>query len=177
MKTDYQLPKFVFLALAFVLTFSFAAQAQKKKPTTTKKPTTNVTTTNALEIKQGAEKVSIQLKNVTNFIYKLGGIATGIEDTDREAKAGKLSKAAADKNAQFKQAVIQSIRNLKAGLAALEIEFRTKPALKNYLLQMQGVTDLATQSEDLAVAGSFTESGKSLILVVEKLADVLTAMP
>ncbi len=167
--------KTLFAVFCVVAALTISVSAQKKKPVTTKKPA--VTVTNTLEIKQSADKVAIQLKNVTNFIYKLGGIATGLEDADKDAKAGKLSRAAVDKNNQFKQAVIQSIRNLKAGLAALEIEFRTKPSIKLYLAQVNGVTDLATQSEDLASAGQFTDSGKSLILVVEKLADTLAAMP
>ncbi len=178
MKANKYLLKFTFLALVALLSFAVSTEAQKKKKPVTKKPTTTTTvTTNALEIKEGAEKVSIQLKNVASFIYKLGGIATGIEDTDKEAKAGKLSKTALDKNAQFKQAVIQSIRNLRAGLAAMEVEFRTKPALKPYLLQLQGITELSGQSEDLAAAGRFTDSGKVLVTVVEKLADTLAAMP
>lgn len=160
-----------------IAVMAFSASAQRKKTTTTtvKKPV--VTTTNNLEIKQSADKVSVQLKNVTAFIYKLGGIATGLEDADKDAKAGKLSRAATDKNNEFKSAVVQSIRNLKAGLAALEIEFRTKASIKPYLVQINGVTNLATQSEDLALAGQFTTSGKSLIQVVEKLADTLAAMP
>ncbi len=165
-------------AIAIVIvSMAFSVSAQKKKPVTPVKKPVTVAPTNALEIKQNAEKVAIQLKNVTNFIYKLGGIATGLEDADKEAKAGKLSRAAIDKNNEFKQAVVLSIRNLKAGLAALEIEFRTKPSIKPYLAQINGVTDLATQSEDLALGGQFTASGKSLILVVEKLADTLMAMP
>lgn len=158
-----------------VLAFSASAQRKKTTTTTVKKPV--VTTTNNLEIKQSADKVSVQLKNVTAFIYKLGGIATGLEDADKDAKAGKLSRAAIDKNNEFKGAVVQSIRNLKAGLAALEIEFRTKASIKPYLVQINGVTNLATQSEDLALAGQFTNSGKGLIQVVEKLADTLAAMP
>ncbi|HNU08716.1 MAG TPA: hypothetical protein PKO33_13190 [Pyrinomonadaceae bacterium] len=158
-----------------VLAFSASAQRKKTTTTTVKKPA--VTTTNNLEIKQSADKVTVQLKNVTAFIYKLGGIATGLEDADKDAKAGKLSRAAIDRNNEFKSAVVQSIRNLKAGLAALEIEFRTKASIKPYLVQVNGVTDLATQSEDLALAGQFTNSGKSLIQVVEKLADTLAAMP
>ena len=94
-----------------------------------------------------------------------------------DAKANKLSKAQLDKFTQQKQAVITSIRNLKAGLAALEVEFRTKPAIKAYLLQIQGVTDLGTQSEDLATAGRFADSGRVLVSIVEKLADTLAAMP
>jgi hypothetical protein len=170
--------KTLFAILCVVGAMAISVSAQKRKPApapTPKKPP--VTTTNALEIKQSAEKVAIQLKNVTNFLYKLGGIATSLEDTDKDAKAGKLSRAAIDKNNDFKQAVVISIRNLKAGLAALEIEFRTKASIKPFLAQINGVTDLATQSEDLALAGQFTNSGKVLIQVVEKLADTLVAMP
>lgn len=176
MKTNKYLSKLTLLSLAVLLIFAVSAQAQRKKPVPKKTPTPAVTT-NALEIKQGAEKVSIQVKNVTKFIYILGGVASGFEVADKEAKAGKLSRAVVDKNNQDKQVVINSIRNLKAGLAALEVEFRTKPSLKNYLFQIQGITDLTTQSEDLAAAGRFTDSGRVLLNVVEKLADTLVAMP
>lgn len=169
--------KIALTTFAVVLTFTVSATAQRKK--TTKKtttPTTNVATS-TLETKQGAEKVSIQVKNVSRFLYILGGVATGFEVADGEAKEGKLSKAVIDKNNQGKQAVITSIRNMKAGLAALEVEFRTKPALQKYLLQIQGITDMTTRSEDLATAGRFNDSGKNLLLVVEKLTDTLAAMP
>ncbi len=177
MKTNKYLSKITFLVLAVLLTFAASAEAQKKKPVTKKPTTTTTTTTNALEIKENAQKTSIQLKNVTTFLYKLGGIASAIEALDNDAKANKLSKAQLDKFTQQKQAVITSIRNLKAGLAELETQFRIKPSIKLYLLQVQGVTDLATQSEDLATAGRFADSGKVLVLIVEKLADTLAAMP
>jgi hypothetical protein len=177
MKINKYLSKITFLVLAVLLTFAASAEAQKRKPVP-KKPTTNVAaTTNSLEVKQNAEKTAIQLKNVTTFLYKLGGIASAIDALEADAKANKLSRAQLDKFTQQKQAVIASIRNLKAGLAALEVEFRTKPSIKSYLLQVQGVTDLATQSEDLATAGRFADSGRVLVSIVEKLADTLTAMP
>lgn len=170
----------LFIGCICVVCLVFTANAQRKK-TTTKKPvaktTTTTTTTNALEIKDGAEKVSIQIKNLTKFIFVLGGVARGIEDTDKEAKTGKLSKNVVDKNTEFKQTVVTSIRNFRAGLAALEVEFRTKPGLKNYLFQIQGITDLSGRAEDLAIGGQFTESGKVLLLVVEKLSDTLAALP
>lgn len=180
MKTNNYLSKFTFLVLAVLLTFAVSADAQRKRTTRKKTPTkttTTTTTTNAFEIKQNAEKVSIQIKNVSKFIYVLGSVASGFEIVDKEAKAGKLSKAVVDKNSQDKQKVITSIRSLKAGLAELEVQFRTKPALKPYLLQIQGITDLTTQSEDFAIAGRFTDSGRVLLNVVEKLADTVTAMP
>lgn len=172
----------LFVVLGFCLfSLTLTASAQRNK-TTTKKPASTTkkaasAETNALEIKSGAEKVSVQIKNVNRFIYVLGGVARGIEDADKEARAGKLSKAAIDKNNEFKQNVITSIRNLRAGLAALEVEFRTKPALKSYLPQIQGITDLCGQAEDLAMSGKFNDSGKFLLLVIEKLSDTLAAMP
>ena len=179
MKTNKYLSKLTFLILAVLLTFAASAEAQKKRPTTrrTTPAKTTTATTNALEIRAGANKVSIQIKNVTKFVYLLGSIANGIEATDKEAKTGKLSRAAIDTNNQYKQKVITSIRDLKAGLAALETEFNAKPSLRNYVFQIQGITGLATQSEDLAAAGRLTDSGKVFLVVVEKLADTLVALP
>ncbi len=157
-----------------VLCLTISAEAQRKKKTTTKPTTTTTTTANAAEIKDGAGKVSTQIKNVSKFLYLLGTIAQGIEDIDNDTQA---TQAAKDKNNKNKQAVLQTIRNLRAGLAALEVEFRTKPSLKLYNINVQGIADLCAQSEDLATAGKFLDSGKPLLIVVEKLSDTLVAMP
>lgn len=162
-----------------LLSFAFAASAQRRKtPVKTTPP--KVVTTNTLgktEIKSGAEKVSIQIKKSTKFLYLLGSVANGIEAIDKETKAGKVSRETQDKNAQFKRDVMQSLRNLRAGLVQLEVDFRTKPELKNYLPQIQGISDISARAEDMASAGQFVESGKMLLMVVEKLADTLAAMP
>jgi len=165
--------------LAFVLCLTFSANAQKRKTTKkrTAKATASVTTTNAVEIKAGANKVSTQIKNVSKFIYVLGDIARVIEDLDREIAARKASRSAPELNQKNRQAVITTMKNLRAGLVALEIEFRTKPALKNYLFQIQGISDMSGLAEDQATAGQLTESGKTLLLVIEKLSDTLVAMP
>ncbi len=174
----------IILALVFLclLTLTMTANAQKRRSGSRKAAGSSVTTaTTAIssnsEIKTGAEKVSTQIKNLSKFIYVLGGVARGIEDIDKDAKGGKVSRSVADQNAQFKQSVNQSIRNLRAGLVALEIEFRTKPALKNYLFQIQGISDTSGIAEDQAAGGQFTQAGKTLLLVVEKLSDTLVAMP
>lgn len=164
------------LALAiFVLGFSTSVSAQKK-PTTVKKPAVPPPTT-SLDVKDAKLKVSNQIKNVSKFLYILGISSSGIEQADREAKAGKLSRTATEENSQNKQKILLSIRNLKAGLAELETSFRSKPALRNYLIQIQGITDFATESEDLATAGRFSESGRPFLAVIEKLTDALAAMP
>lgn len=161
--------------LAVCVLFFVPAAAQK--PRKTPPPPKVVTTTNLpadSELRARAEKVSIQIKNVTKFIFVLGGVASGIEAIDKDPKA---NKASLDANAANKQAVMQAIRNLRAGLASLEVDFRVKPSLKKYLPQIQGITDLAAQSEELAAAGRFSDSGKPLLSVVEKLADTLAAIP
>ncbi|HEY0429049.1 MAG TPA: hypothetical protein VGC76_14810 [Pyrinomonadaceae bacterium] len=171
--------KKISLILLCVLCFAFSAAAQKKKPTTIKKSTTTTATTPVgnTEIKDGAAKVSIQIKNVSKFVYNLGIIGRSIEDLDVDIKAGKASQKGIDINAKNKQAVLTGLRNIRAGLAALEVEFRTKPALKNYLTQIQGITDLCGESEDLATNGRFIDSGRPLLTLIEKLTDVLEAMP
>lgn len=177
----------VVLVCLIGLSLSAAAQKRKTPRRTTPKPVATsvssnmTTTTNALEIKSGAEKVSTQLVNVTRFIYLLGGIARNIEDIDKESRSGgTTSRTGGNKvahNETNTRNVIASLRNLRAGLAALEVEFRTKPALKNYLVNIQGITDLSGNAEDQAVGGQFTESGKTLLLVIERLSNTLAAMP
>ena len=178
MKTNKKL-KSLAVIFACLLCLSFSANAQRRR-TTTRTSGTSATTAPAnsnSDIKAGADKVSIQIKNVSKFIYNLGGVARVIEDLDKDIAAGKASRNATDLNNKNKQAVLTSIRNLRAGLVALEIEFRTKPALKNYLFQIQGISDLSGSAEDQATSGQFTESGKTFLLVIEKLADTLAALP
>jgi len=164
---------------ACLLCLAFSAQAQKRKPAPKRSKTTAVATNaaNTAELKAGADKVSTQIKNVSRFIYILGGVARVIEDLDREIAAGKASRGAGDLNRKNKQSVITTMRNLRAGLAALEIEFRTKPALRNYLFQIQGISDMSGVAEDQATDGQLTESGKTLLMVIEKLTDTLAVLP
>lgn len=160
------------LAISF---FTTAAEAQRKTPVNRPKPTAVTRNSTPFSVtKTDAQKVSNQVMNVTKFIYLLGGIAKGIEDLDKDTKA---NKAALDRNAANKKNFIQTIRNLRAGLAALEVDFRTKPLLRKYLVQIDGITGLSAQSEELALAGKFSESGRPLVSIVEKLADTLAVMP
>ena len=180
MKRKFILSNLVKIAIVFACLFAFgiSAEAQKRRTSKTVKNTTNAATptANAL-VKEGANKVSVQIKNVTKFIYNLGGVARVIEDLDKEIAAGKASKNAPGTNSRNKEAVLQSLRNLRAGLVQLEIDFRAKPELRNYNSNILGISDMSAQAEDLASAGRFSESGKPLLLIVEKLADTLAVMP
>ncbi|MBA3633155.1 MAG: hypothetical protein H0W58_10170 [Acidobacteria bacterium] len=178
MKNNKNLMKFVII-LVCLLCLNFTVDAQKRR-TPRKKTRTPAATSippSNIEIKNGAGKVAIQIKNLTKFIYVLGGVAKSIEDIDKDAKTSNFSQTTLNKNTENKQRLIQSIRNFRAGLIALEIEFRTKPALRNYLFPIQGISDISGTAEEQSTAGQFTESGKTLLLVVEKLADTLAALP
>lgn len=169
--------KFVIFTMC-ILGFTFSADAQRRRSTRATKPKPAVVSTvNTADIKASADKVSVQIKNTSKFLYLLGSVANGIETIDKDARAGKVSREIQDKNTQFKKDVLQSIRNLRAGMIALEVDFRTKPALQKYLINIQGISDMSGRAEDMANGGEFVESGKMLLLVVEKLSDTLVALP
>lgn len=170
--------KVVGLALFLLVLVTGTADAQKK---TTRKTTTKKTATTKvlppLAVRTAREKVDVQLANVNQFVDLLGPIAQGIEDLDNSAKTKPLPKKTADTNAANKKNVIEAIRNLKTALSNLESEFRVKTELKKYLPSIQGITDLAAESEDSAIAGKFVASKEPLREVSKKLTDTLTAMP
>ena len=173
------LTKFAALC-ACLMCFAFSADAQKSRPTrkrTVNSATAAPKTANNVEVKQGAEKVSIQIKNLSRFVFNLGSVARVIEDLDRDIAARKASRNAAALNDKNKQAVVTTLKNIHAGIVALEIEFRTKPALKNYLFNIQGISDMAGLAEDQAADGQVTESGKTILMIIEKLSDTLAALP
>jgi hypothetical protein len=163
------------ILLLILVCLSFTANAQKRKKTTSKTANPNVAATN--EIREGANNVAVQLKKVSAFVYLLGGIARGIEDIDKDAKAGKLSRTIADKNETYKQNVVASIHTLRVSLIQLESDFRVKPKLKPYLQAIQGITEISGVAEDQATNGEMTNSGKTLLQVIEKLTDTLVALP
>jgi hypothetical protein len=167
------------LAIGLCLTaLTISVSAQKKK-TTAKKTTPPAPTVNvsAADVRAGADKISIQIKNVSKFVYLLGGIARTIEDLDKESQTRKISQASVDANNKNKQAVIQGIRNIRAGIIALEEEFNTKPGLRLYSVRVGGTSTLVAEAEVKAAAGQFIESGKTLLLVIERLSDALAALP
>ena len=155
-----------------------AADAQKRttRKSTTKKPTPQ-TVVPPLEVRAAREKVTTQRDNVNRFVDVLGPIAQGIETLDESSKTKHLPQATVDRNEANKRKVVVAIRNLKAGLSDLETEFRTKTELQKYLPSIKGITDLAAQAEDSAIAGKFVASKEPLRGAAQKLADTLAVLP
>lgn len=174
------------MSLALVLTALFVASADAQRKTPKKKTTTPKASTAAktpptivppLDVRAAREKVDAQLSNVGGYLDKLGPVAVGLELAIADQKANKLSPKASQSIDAAREKLVTSLRDLKTGLSQLESEFRTKPALQKYLPSIQGITDLASQSEDNAIAGRFVASKDPLKQVWQKLIDTLGTLP
>src|SRR2546422_6006697 len=165
-----------------ILFLSTAAVSQTRSRTTSKRGTQSSKTQQAssqasAEAKTaGATKVADQIKNLTRFVYLLGGVAKGIEQVDEAAKKNEASPAALQQNEQNKAVVKTSLRNVREGLDQLEVYFRGTPELEGYYLKLTGSASGAATAEDQDAAGHFDQSGRTLLGVVTRLTDVLLAM-
>jgi hypothetical protein len=168
------------LVLVCLFLLSTTAPAQTRSRTTSKKGTqpakTSAQQASAEAKTAGATKVADQIKNLTRFVYLLGGVAKGIEQVDEAAKKNEASPTALQQNAQNKATVKTSLENVRVGLDQLEIYFRGTPELQGYYLKLAGSASGAAAAEDQAAAGHFDQAGRTLLGVVNRLTDVLLVM-
>ena len=174
-----KMTRYLLLTVAAIMLLGITAEAQRTTrrtpPRTT--PTKSAATLPPLDVRAARVKVSNQYSNVSAFVERLGPIAQAIEALEAEAKTKKLSKQTLDKNTADKQKVVKAITGLREGMVKLESEFRVKPALKKYLLSIQGISDLAGQAETSAIAGKLIAANTPLRTIQQKLNDTLAAMP
>jgi len=164
-----------FIALC-VSIFAGAAEAQKKTGKKTSAKSSKATLP-PLDVRAARQKVDNQLANVNRFVDGMGELAQNIEDLDAQAQTKPLSKRYADLNASHKEQLLLMLRNLRTGLTDLESDFRTKPALQKYLVNIQGISQLSAEAEDSAIAGKFVAAKDPLRTVSQKLTDTLKVLP
>src|SRR5437773_1290894 len=167
------------IALIAILLISTAAFAQTRSRATKRSaPTTKSSLpTSVVDARtSGATRVADQIKNLTRFVYLLGGVAKGIEQVEEAARKNEASPAALQQNEQNKAVVKTSLRNVREGLDQLEVYFRGTPELEGYYLKLAGSASGAATAEDQAAAGHFDQAGRTLLGVVNRLTDVLLAM-
>ena len=170
--------RYLFLVFAALAVFTIDGYAQRTKTPVKRTTTTNkAVTLPPLDVRAARVKVDNQFTNVSLFVKNFTPVAQALDALEAEAKTTKLSKQTLDKNTTDKQKVVAAIRGLREGMVKLESEFRVKPALKKYLPTIQGISTLAGQSEDSAVAGKFVAANAPLRTIQQKLNDTLTAMP
>lgn len=171
--------RMVIFAIACLLALPATALAQTRSRTT--KSSTRITKNSAAQAAvaartEGASRVATQIKNLSRFVYLLGGVAKGFEQADEAARRNEASPTALQQNEQNKATVKSSMRNVREGLDQLEIYFRSTPGLENYYLKLAGSASGAATAEELAAGGRFDQSGRTLLGVVNRLTDVLLAM-
>ena len=125
---------------------------------------------------QGATRVADQIKHLSRFVYVLGGVNSGIAATDEAVRRNEASPAVVQKNQESKVLVKTTIQNFRVGLDKLEIDFRATPELQPFYIKLAGVASGAASAEELAAANQFDRAGRTLLDVVNRLADVLVIM-
>ena len=174
--------KRIIVSICVLVVLSTTAFAQTRSRTTRRGARTSRTAKPSLSAAaaqvriDGATKVAEQIKNLSRFLYILGGVAKGIEDVDVAARNNQASPAALQTNAQNKAVVTSSLENVRVGLDQLEIYFRSTPELQGYYVKLVGSASGAADAEAQAGAGQFDRSGRTLLGVVNRLADVLVLM-
>jgi len=166
------------VTICALMVLSATAPAQTRKRTTKPKTTTTTKTaageaaTVAAVRTDGATRIANQIKNLTTFLYLLGGVARNIETLDAAAKTGTPSPTVEKNKAQLRQ----SFSDFRVGLDALEVYFRSTPELQGYYTKLVGSASGAAEAESQAAAGQFNQAGRTLIGVVGRLTDVLVLM-
>jgi hypothetical protein len=150
----------------------------QKKSTGARRKTVKPTPTPApvADFKAEAGQVAEQIKNVSKFIYIYGKIVNGLEVAEEQERQGKVSPTAATKNRESRDAIVTSIRNLKAGLANLGRNFQGNPRLQVQYLKLNNAVDAVNDAERLASAGKYDDAGKSLVTAVDRLTDTVIAL-
>ncbi len=168
--------KKLIVAICVLIALSSTAFSQSRSRTTrrsTAKTAKPATIDPGAAVKtEGATKIAIQIKNLTTFLYLLGGVAKEVEAVDAAAKSGQASPTNERNKAQLKA----SFEDFRVGLDQLEIYFRNTPELQPYYVKLVGSAAGAADAEAQAGAGHFIQAGRNLIGVVGRLADVLVAM-
>ena len=170
--------KKVVVATCALLVLSAASPAQTRTRRTTKHPSTAKSTSSgtadaAAKVRtEGATRVANQIKNLSTFLYLVGGVARGIEAIDAANTGGQPSPTNEKNKAQLRS----TFTDFRVGMDALEVYFRSTPELQPYYTKLAGSAAGAADAEGQAAKGQFNQAGRTLLGVVSRLTDVLVAM-
>jgi len=171
--------KKIIVCICIVISLATASMAQTrnrrttKHPATTSKTTASTAETTAAARTEGATRIANQIKNLSRFLYLVGGVVKGIEAIDAAAKDGQASPTNEKNKAQLRA----TFTDFRVGLDSLEVYFRTTPELQPYYTKLAGSASGAATAEQQAAAGQFNQACNTLLGVLGRLADVLVAMP
>src|SRR5690349_8049047 len=164
-------------SLATVLILPAVTLGQTRSRSTRARPAPKATAPPASSVRTaGATRVADQIKNMTRFIYLLGGVTSGIAAVDEAVRRNEASPELVQKNQQSKVTVKNSIQNFREALDKLETDFRATPELQPYYIKLAGSAAGAATAEEQAAANNFNGAGRTLVSVINRLTDVLLIM-
>lgn len=142
---------------------------KRSTATRARRPASN-TAASALALQDGRQRVSEKIKQISNFVYLYGRFSK-----DFEQAVGPSGQADATANA-LKNRLVSSLQDIRDGLDALELHFRTTPELERFSLRLSGVALGAANAEQQASSNRLDAAGRSLLEVINRLTDVLQEM-
>jgi len=168
--------KSIFL-LVCILVLSTTSFAQTRSRTTRRGTQSSKTkpaaSQAATEVKtEGATRVANQIKNLTTFLYLLGGVAKDLDAQEAASRSGSSSPTQERNKTKIKS----TFENFRVGLENLENYFSSTPELRPYYVKLLGSADEAATAENQVAAGHVDQAGHTLLNVVNRLADLLVFM-
>ena len=164
------------LLAVFLLSPSTAFSQTRSRSSSRQKPTATATQKVSQVRTAGATRVADEIKSLSTFIYLLGGVNSGIASVDEAVRRNEATPALVQKNQESKATVKSSIQNFRVRLDKLETDFRATPELQPYYIKLAGSAAGAATAEEQAAANQFDRAGRSLLLVIGRLTDVLLLM-
>lgn len=163
------------IALALLLASSPAVLAQKKKrtPTSQRNRTTTPAPAPPADTHKEATEVATTLKALTKFLFLYGKIANGLEVAEDQAKRGRLPTNVIEQNVRNKNGVQAGIAGLKEQVDKLGQSLQANPRLQIPYINLAGVTQKIAEAQGLVQNNQYDEAGRSLVMAVERLADIL----
>jgi len=165
------------LLTTLLLTTGAFAQTRNRSSSRQKPTATTAEAQRAAQVRTaGATRVAEQIKLLSKFMYLVGGANNGIAMVDEAIRRNEASPDVVQKNEAAKASVRRGIQGFREGLDKLEIDFRSTPELQGYYIKLAGVASGAATAEQQATANQFDAAGRTLLTVVNRLADVLVLM-
>jgi hypothetical protein len=166
----------LFCVLFLATTCVSQTRSRKTSGRTSTKPTASAASAEVARTRtEAATRVANQLKNLTAFLYLLGGVSKRIEEIDAAAKSTE-GATVVQQNEQNKIKLRATFTDFRVGLDQLEIYFRSTPGLQSYYLKLAGSAEGAATAENLAASGRFDQAGRTMLGVANRLTDVLLIM-
>jgi hypothetical protein len=167
---EITMKKVLVLILALTWLGSTPAAAQTRRSTA---PQAARTQRASPAVRAAAQRIAAQAKSLSNFLFVYGGVIKTIESASQTAREGGMPSTAVARIKENKNAVVESIRNVQAGLNQMETDFRADPTLKLYSQHVNGLSEDVGLAADAAEADRFDDAGKKLVEVIGVLLDAL----